>query len=75
MSETEVNVSKSDVQTEVKTYSEDQFKGLLADKQAEVKKRQDAEKHTRAGNKKKKSKVSGSDLSTTSSGALFEITR
>ena len=29
---------------EVKTYSEEQFKGLLADKQAEVKKRQDAEK-------------------------------
>ncbi len=43
MSETEVNESKSDV-TETKTYSEDQFKGLLADKQAEVKKRQDAEK-------------------------------
>jgi hypothetical protein len=41
--ETEVNESKSDV-TETKTYSEDQFKGLLADKQAEVKKRQDAEK-------------------------------
>jgi len=31
-------------QTEVKTYSEEQFKGLLADKQAEVKKRHDAEK-------------------------------
>ena len=31
-------------QTEVKTYSDEQFKGLLADKQAEVKKRQDAEK-------------------------------
>lgn len=29
---------------EVKTYSDEQFKGLLADKQAEVKKRQDAEK-------------------------------
>jgi hypothetical protein len=43
MSEQEVNESKSDV-TETKTYSEDQFKGLLADKQAEVKKRQDAEK-------------------------------
>lgn len=44
MSETEVKKSKSDVQTETKTYSEEQFKGLLADKQAEVKKRQDAEK-------------------------------
>jgi hypothetical protein len=41
--ETEVKESKSDV-TESKTYSEEQFKGLLADKQAEVKKRQDAEK-------------------------------
>ena len=30
--------------TEAKTYSEEQFKGLLADKQAEVKKRQEAEK-------------------------------
>ena len=30
--------------TEAKTYSEEQFKGLLADKQAEVKKRQDLEK-------------------------------
>ena len=30
--------------TEAKTYSDEQFKGLLADKQAEVKKRQDAEK-------------------------------
>ena len=29
---------------EVKTYSQEQFKGLLSDKQAEVKKRQDAEK-------------------------------
>jgi hypothetical protein len=43
MSEQEVIESKSDV-TETKTYSEEQFKGLLADKQAEVKKRQDAEK-------------------------------
>jgi hypothetical protein len=43
MSETETKESKSDV-TEAKTYSEEQFKGLLADKQAEVKKRQDAEK-------------------------------
>ena len=43
MSETNVNESKSDA-VEVKTYSEEQFKGLLADKQAEVKKRQDAEK-------------------------------
>ena len=41
--EQEVKESKSDV-TETKTYSEEQFKGLLADKQAEVKKRQDAEK-------------------------------
>ena len=30
--------------TEVKTYTEEQFKGLLADKQAEVKKRQELEK-------------------------------
>ncbi len=30
--------------TETKTYSEEQFKGLLADKQAEVKKRQELEK-------------------------------
>ncbi len=30
--------------TEAKTYSEEQFKGLLADKQAEVKKRQELEK-------------------------------
>jgi hypothetical protein len=33
-----------EVKTEVKTYSAEQFNGLLADKQAEVKKRQDAEK-------------------------------
>jgi hypothetical protein len=44
MSETEVNVSSDDVKTVEKTYSEEQFKGLLADKQAEVKKRQDLEK-------------------------------
>jgi len=42
-------MSTEDVKTEnssqeAKTYSEEQFKGLLADKQAEVKKRQDAEK-------------------------------
>ena len=43
MSETEVNVSSEEVKTEVKTYSEEQFKGLLADKQAEVKKRQQLE--------------------------------
>ena len=36
--------NSSQEQTEVKTYSEEQFKGLLADKQAEVKKRHDAEK-------------------------------
>jgi hypothetical protein len=40
MSETEVSVSSDDVKTVEKTYSEDQFKGLLADKQTEVKKRQ-----------------------------------
>ncbi len=32
------------VKTEAKTYSEEQFKGLLADKQTEVKKRQELEK-------------------------------
>ena len=42
-------MSSEEVKTETssqdgKTYSEEQFKGLLADKQAEVKKRQDAEK-------------------------------
>ena len=42
--EQEVKVSSEDVQTEAKAYSEEQFKGLLADKQAEVRKRQDAEK-------------------------------
>jgi len=45
MSEQEVKTENTvEEQTEVKTYSEEQFKGLLADKQAEVKKRQDAEK-------------------------------
>ena len=40
----EQNVSSSDDKNvEVKSYSEDQFKGLLADKQAEVKKRQSIE--------------------------------
>ena len=42
-------MSSEEVKTEnssqdAKTYSEEQFKGLLGDKQAEVKKRQDAEK-------------------------------
>lgn len=36
--------SSQEVKTEAKTYSDEQFKGLLADKQAEVKKRQEAEK-------------------------------
>ena len=36
--------NSSQEKTEAKTYSDEQFKGLLADKQAEVKKRQDAEK-------------------------------
>ena len=46
MSSEEVKTENSSQEktTEVKTYSEEQFKGLLADKQAEVKKRQDAEK-------------------------------
>ena len=46
MSETDVNSSEvnEDVQEKAKTYTEEQFKGLLADKQAEVKKRQDLEK-------------------------------
>ena len=34
----------SQEKAEVKTYSDEQFKGLLSDKQAEVKKRQEAEK-------------------------------
>lgn len=42
MSSEEVKTENSS--QEEKTYSEDQFKGLLADKQAEVRKRQDAEK-------------------------------
>ena len=46
MSETDVNSSEvnEDVQEKAKSYTEEQFKGLLADKQAEVKKRQDLEK-------------------------------
>jgi len=45
MSEQEVKTeSSSQEKTEAKRYSDEQFKGLLADKQAEVKKRQDAEK-------------------------------
>ncbi|RKY09552.1 MAG: hypothetical protein DRP56_02485 [Planctomycetota bacterium] len=45
MSEQEVKTENSSQEkTEAKTYSDEQFKGLLADKQAEVKKRQDAEK-------------------------------
>jgi len=45
MSNEEVKTeNSSQEQTEAKTYSEDQFKGLLADKQAEVKKRHEAEK-------------------------------
>lgn len=44
---TEVKESENgseEVKTEVKTYSAEQFNGLLADKQSEVRKRQDAEK-------------------------------
>ncbi|MBW8036102.1 MAG: hypothetical protein FVQ79_10855 [Planctomycetes bacterium] len=45
MSETEVKEAvENDVTEEPKSYTEEQFKGLLADKQAEVKKRQDLEK-------------------------------
>jgi len=46
MSSEEVKTENSSQEktTEAKTYSDEQFKGLLADKQAEVKKRQDAEK-------------------------------
>ncbi len=50
MSEDNVNSSNeqtedaSQQKSEAKTYSEEQFKGLLADKQAEVKKRQELEK-------------------------------
>ncbi|MBW8015716.1 MAG: hypothetical protein FVQ82_05980 [Planctomycetes bacterium] len=43
MNETEEKVSSDDVKTVEKTYSEEQFKGLLCDKQAEVKKRQTIE--------------------------------
>jgi hypothetical protein len=42
MSET-VTGAAAEKTDEVKTYSEDQFKGLLADKQSEVKKRQSIE--------------------------------
>jgi hypothetical protein len=38
------NVNSGEVKQEVKTYSAEQFNGLLADKQTEVRKRQDAEK-------------------------------
>ena len=38
------NPNSSEVKTEVKTYSAQEFNGLLADKQTEVRKRQDAEK-------------------------------
>jgi hypothetical protein len=46
MSETDVNSSEVNEEAgdKAKTYTEEQFKGLLADKQAEVKKRQDLEK-------------------------------
>src|SRR5210317_45250 len=46
MSTEEVKTENSSQEktTEAKTYSDEQFKGLLADKQAEVKKRQEAEK-------------------------------
>ena len=46
MSEKDVNSSevKEEAGDKAKTYTEEQFKGLLADKQAEVKKRQDLEK-------------------------------
>ena len=40
MSDTVTEVATEKKTDEVKTYSEDQFKGLLADKQSEVKKRQ-----------------------------------
>jgi hypothetical protein len=38
------NPNSSEVKPEVKTYSAEQFNGLLADKQTEVRKRQEAEK-------------------------------
>ncbi len=46
MSETDVNSSEVNEEAgeKAKSYTEEQFKGLLADKQAEVKKRQDLEK-------------------------------
>ena len=44
MEEVKTENSSQEVTAEAKTYSDEQFKGLLADKQAEVKKRQDAEK-------------------------------
>ena len=40
MSETVTEAAAEQKTDEVKTYSEEQFKGLLADKQSEVKKRQ-----------------------------------
>ena len=43
MSTEEVKTEAAEEKTEAKTYSEEQFKGLLADKQAEVKKRQSIE--------------------------------
>ncbi len=44
MSETDVKEAvENDVQDKAKTYTEEQFKGLLADKQSEVKKRQSIE--------------------------------
>ena len=43
MSEETIVSSEEETKTEVKTYSEEQFKGLLADKQAEVKRRQQLE--------------------------------
>ncbi len=42
--ETKTENAVEENKAEAKTYSDEQFKGLLADKQAEVKKRQDAEK-------------------------------
>ena len=44
MSSEEVKTENSSQETEAKTYSDEQFKGLLSDKQAEVRKRQEAEK-------------------------------
>jgi hypothetical protein len=42
--ETKTENSSQEVKQEPKTYTSEQFSGLLADKQAEVRKRQDAEK-------------------------------